>query len=313
MVAPDHHEPHLAALEHDRERLQQRTGGDRELARDRFHGGGARRVDALRRREARRERNGLGVGTRDFDVGGIAGSEHDVVLSGRAWRHVLVGADAAHHPDVGLDPVPLQAAAVEHAVIRGAVALVGSVEPGTVAVERVGVLHHELAGPEHSGSRPGLIALLDLEVVEDQRQVTVGLDRGGYVPGDYLLVRHRQHHVRAPAVLELEQLRDRIAPGAAPGLGRMEHRHQHLLPPDRVHLLANDLDNPLMHPPAGREPAPQSGTDLTDQAGADHQLVRDRLGVRRGLALGRKEVGREQGHGEGKPIRRRSVQPPGAV
>ena len=53
------------------------------------------------------------------------------------------------------------------------VLLVGDVEPLAVAVERVRVLHDELARPQHAGARPRLVALLDLEVVEDQRQVAV--------------------------------------------------------------------------------------------------------------------------------------------
>ena len=72
------------------------------------------------------------------------------------------------------------------------------------------------------------------------------------MPGDDLLVRHRQHHVGAAAVLELEQLVDLVAAGAPPRLGRVQHRHQHLLAADRVHLLAHDLHDPLVHPPARR-------------------------------------------------------------
>ena len=45
-------------------------------------------------------------------------------------------------------------------------------------------------------------------------------------------------------------------------------------------------DDALVHPPAGRQPRPQAGADLADEAGADHQLVRQRLGVGGRLALG---------------------------
>ena len=54
--------------------------------------------------------------------------------------------------------------------------LVALVEPRRVAVEGVGVLHDELARAQHAGARARLVALLDLEVVEDQRQVAVGAD-----------------------------------------------------------------------------------------------------------------------------------------
>ena len=77
-------------------------------------------------------------------------------------------AEAAHHPDVGLDSVPAQTAAVEDAVVGLHVQPVGCVEALLVAVERVGVLHDELARAQDAGARAWLIALLDLDVVEDQ-------------------------------------------------------------------------------------------------------------------------------------------------
>ena len=133
----------------------------------------------------------------------------------------------------------------------------------------------------------GLVALLDLEVVEDQRQVAVGAHDLRDVEGDRLLVGHREHELRALAVGELEQLFDLQPPGLAPQLGRLQHRHQHLLPADRVHLLADDRLDALVHAPAGGQPRPHAGAHLAHQAGAHHQLVRDRLGVGGGLLLGR--------------------------
>ena len=247
----------------------------------------------------------LGVGGGDLDVGGVARRERDVVLARRARRHVFVGAVTAHHPDVGGDAVPLQAGAVEHPGVGLGVLVVGDVEPLAVTVEGVGVLHDELAGAQHPGPGPRLIALLDLEVVEDERQVAVGLDRGRHVPGDDLLVGHRQDHVGAPAVLELEQLVDVVAAGAPPRLGRVHHRHEQLLAADGVHLLAHDLHDALMDPPSGGQPRPQSGPHLADEPGAHHELVRDRLGVGRRVAFGRQEVGGKEGHrGPSVPARR---------
>ena len=112
------------------------------------------------------------------------------------------------------------------------------------------------------GPRPRLVALLDLDVVEDQRQVAVGADDLRDVRGDDLLVGHREHQLGALAVVQLEQLLDRVAAGAPPQLGRLQHRHQHLLAADRVHLLAHDRIDALVDPPAGGQPRPQPGADL---------------------------------------------------
>ena len=44
----------------------------------------------------------------DLNVGGVAGSQRDLVLARGAGRHVLMGARTSHHADVGLDPIPAQ-------------------------------------------------------------------------------------------------------------------------------------------------------------------------------------------------------------
>ena len=214
-----------------------------------------------------------------------------------------MGSEAAHHADVGLDAVEAQARPLHDAVVGADVQLVALVEPLGVAVEGVGVLHDELARAQHARARARLVALLDLEVVEDQGQVAVGAHDLGDVRGDGLLVGQREHELRALAVAQLEQLLDRIAPGLAPRLGRLQDGHQHLLGADRVHLLADDLNRALMDPPAGWQPRPHPGPDLADQAGSDHQLVRDRLRVGRRLLLGGKQVFGEAGHVGRRPAR----------
>ena len=74
-----------------------------------------------------------GCGSRrgDLDVGRVAGRERDLVLARRARRHVVVGAGPAHHPDVGLDPVPAQPAAVEDPVVGLDVELVAASSPSS--------------------------------------------------------------------------------------------------------------------------------------------------------------------------------------
>ncbi len=286
--------------DHDRIGLQQRTLGYLERAGDLGDGREAGRRDLLRGGRRRRQLDRLRVGAGDLDVGGVlAGAragERDLVLAGGTRRHVLVCAGAAHHADVGLDAVPAQAGAFHDAVVGADVQLVALVEAGGVAVEGVGVLHDELARAQHPGARARLVALLDLEVVEDQRQVAVGAHGLRDVRGDGLLVGHREHELGALAVLQLEELLDRVAPGLAPRLGGLQHGHQQLLPADRVHLLADDSHDALVHAPAGGQPAPHAGADLADQPGADHQLVRDRLGVGGGLLLGGQQVLGEAGH-----------------
>ena len=137
--------------------------------------------------------------------------------------------------------------------------------------------------------RARLVALLDREVVEHLRQLPVALQLAR-VERERLLVRHRQHVARAPLrSLSAEDLRDVVAAGLLPELDRRQHRHQHLLAADRVHLLADDLLDLPVHAPAERQERPDARAHLADEAAADEQLVVDRLGVGGRVAQGRQE------------------------
>ena len=125
---------------------------------------------------------------------------------------------------------------MEDPVIGFDVERVASIQPLDIAVEAVGVLHRELSGPKHGGAGTQLVALLGLQVIEPQWQVTVGADVDRDVVGDVLLVGHREHEVRVLAVSQLEQLVDVVAAREAPQLGGLEHRHQHLVGADRIEL-----------------------------------------------------------------------------
>jgi hypothetical protein len=74
-----------------------------------------------------------------------------------------------------------------------------------------------------------------------------------------------------------------------PKLDWRQYGHEHLLAADCVHLLADDLDDFLMHPPTERQERPDACGDLPDVPAAHEQLVRDRVGVGGRLAQGRDE------------------------
>ena len=78
-----------------------------------------------------------------------------------------------------------------------------------------------------------------------------------------LFVRERQHEVAPGAVLEPEHDRDPDAAAYLPQLRRGQHRREHLLPADRIDLLADDLHDLLVDAPAERQERPQAGADLT--------------------------------------------------
>ena len=298
VVAAGEHQHRAAAVEHDREGLDRRARRDAEEAGQGIDRGGAGRLHGLGPVERRGQAvDRLRRGAGDLQVGRVAGvGEGDLVLARGAGRHVLVGAEAAHHAHVRLHSVPLEAGAVEDPVVGPDVALVVRVQALLVAVERVGVLHDELARAQQAGARARLVALLGLEVVEAERQVAVGAHLVRDVVGHRLLVRHRQHEVGAAAVLELEQLLDVVAAARLPEVSGLQNRHQELHRADRVELLAHDLLGLAVGPPARRQERPHARTELTREAGPHQELVRDGLGVCRRILERGQEVGAEPGH-----------------
>ena len=195
--------------------------------------------------ELARRRLGVGAGDGGLDVGGVAAlaAEHDLVLAGVGERHVLVADLAAHHARVALDHHEREAAALEDAVVGADVQAVALLQGLLAHVQAVRVLHDELARAQDAALGPRLVALLGLEVVPELRQLLVAVDLARREPRDDLFVRHGQGHVRALAVLEAEHLLADGVPAAAllPDLRRLQHRHEHLLAADGVHLLADDL------------------------------------------------------------------------
>ncbi len=254
-VIPAHeyqHDPSPVGPQDHREGLQQGPVRELEMASDLLDRDQSRGAPRHRLIRGPRQGHRAGLGRRHLDVRRIPGGDRDLVLARGAGGHVLVGAEASHHAHVAQHPVPAQAAAFHDAVVGLHVQPVALVQALAVAVEAVGVLHDELPRAQDPGPGAGLVALLELDVVEDQRQVPVGAHDLRHVRRDRLLVGHREHELRVLAVEELEQLRDGVPAGQPPQLGWLQERHQELLPSNRVHLLPDDLDGPLVGAPAGR-------------------------------------------------------------
>ena len=240
------------------------------------------RVEPLRKLGSPRDAAG------DLEIGCVVAAlaRDERVLARAGRRQVVERLVAAHHPRLRLYRVRLEPAALEHPVVRLEVLAKADVEAFVVTVERVGVLHHELAHAEQPSARTRLVAHLRLEVVEDLRQLLVRLQLAR-VERHRLLVRQREDERAAVTVLDLPELGNVVAPGRLPQLGRSDDRHEHLLPADRVHLLADDPNDLLVNPPPEREERPEAGAHLSDEPTAHEQLVALGFRVRGGLAQGR--------------------------
>ena len=208
---------------------------------------------------------------------------HERVLADLERREELLRCGAAHraghrrHDHVG------QAEPVERAHVRDAVRLVRHLQAGIVDVERVRVLHRELAPSQQPGARPRLVTELPLDLVDRERQVLVGRVEVLHEQREHLLVRRREQEVRAASVLQAEEVVAVVRPPTARlvRLTRQQRGEVHLLEAGAIHLLAHDPFHVAVDDPTEREPGEAPRCDPADVAAAHEQAVARHLGVDR--------------------------------
>ena len=238
---------------------------------------------------ARLGRHGRGL----FQIRRVSATlaEGHEIFPGIGRHHELVRLAAAHGAGVGFHHGVPQSAALENAAIGLVVLVVGGVQAGLVHVERVGVLHEELAHAQETGFRPRFVAELGLDLIPDLGELFVAAQFAAGDGGHDLLVRHAEAEVAAEAVLQPEHVVAHHVPAAGflPDLGRIQRGQVHLLPADGVHLLAHDLLD-LEERALGQEQvAVDAGGKLAHVAGAQQQLMAGDLGFGGILAQGRDE------------------------
>ena len=173
-----------------------------------------------------------------------------------------------------------------------------------VEIERIRILHQEFTSAHQPEARAHLVTEFPLDVIEIERQVLVRFDVGAEDFRDHLLVGRPVEHVTLVPVLDAQHLLavGVIASALAPEVGRLDCRHQHFDRAGAVLLLAHDLANLLQHANAERQEGIDARGLLPHHAGAQHQPVRDDLGLFRCLAQNRQEI-TGQAHGNPWEIR----------
>src|SRR6266567_2224198 len=164
-----------------------------------------------------------------------------------------------------------------------------------VDVERIGVLHQELAAAHHAKARTLLVAEFPLDVIENLRQFAIGVNIGAEDLGDHVLVGEPIKHVALMAILDAQHFRavGVVASALAPKIGKLQGRHQELDGTGAVLLLAHDLFDLLEHAKAERQPCVDPGGLLADEACPQHQPVGGDLRLLRSLAQDRQKVAGE--------------------
>ena len=235
-----------------------------------------------------------------LDVGGVVArrAAHERVLADLDRGEELLARRAAHRPRHRRHDDVRQAEAVERGDVGVTVALVRALEAGVVDVEAVGVLHHELAAAQQPGPRPGLVAVLRLDLVDDERQVLVRRVQVLHEQREHLLVGRREQEVVAPAVLQPEQVVAVVGP-AATGLVRLageQGGEVDLLEAGPVHLLADDPLDVAVDDPAERQPREPARRGPPDVPGPHQQPVARHLGVGGIVTQGAEEQRRHPEH-----------------
>ena len=127
---------------------------------------------------------------------------NDLILARRSVHHEFLRLRSAHRARVRIDHHILQAAAVEDAAVGVVMLGVGSVESGSIDVERVRILHDELPHPQQPRLGTRLVAKLSLNLIPDLRQLLVAAQLLARDIGHDFFVGKAQAKIGALAVLE---------------------------------------------------------------------------------------------------------------
>ena len=195
---------------------------------------------------------------------------------------------AADGAGVGLHRAEAQAEASENAHVGLVHRGVGFRQRLLPEMERIGILHQELARAHDAETRTDLVAELGLDLVEIDRQLLVAFQLVAGVIGNHFLGGRRIAEFLLLAVADLQQLRAEFRPatGFLPEFTRLDGRHQQFDRAGAIHFLAHDALDLAQHAQAQRTPGVQAGGQPADHAGAQHQAMAGDLGVGRDLLDG---------------------------
>ena len=161
--------------------------------------------------------------------------------------------------------------------------LVRSFKAIRVKVERVGVLHDELARTHHAKAWPDLVAEFRLNLVPVERQLLVTAQLLACDVGHNLFVGRTKAVLTVGTIRHAQQQRAVLvpAPGLLPQFGRMHGRHQEFERACAVHFLAHDHLDLAQHAQTKGHPCEKARGEAPDQAGSQHELMADELSFRR--------------------------------
>ena len=225
------------------------------------------------------------VDCRLFEVAGVGAvfGIDDSVLARFARHGKLVRTRPAHLARFGLhdnvfDPAPAKDSAVR--VVHRHIALVECLR---TVIETVRILHNEFTRADRPETGAKLIPEFRRNLIKVERKLLVRFHLPGHKRREHLF-RRRSKHIHPPVtVFELEHRRPIVnaSPRLVPKLLRLDRRHNNLLRPGQVHLLAHNCDNLKQTPPPQRQITVSPARNLPNQPRTNHQPMAKTLSIRR--------------------------------
>ena len=272
----------IGVLAHQRDRFDRAREFDPEQRRDVIAGFLRRRIDLahrFRRGGTPAWCNGLG----GFHVRCVIRNvgKCNRVLA-RIGQHVkFLRGIATDFAAVGLHRAESQSKSGEDAAVGVVHVAIFADQILVAEVERIGVLHQELACTHDPKARADLVAELDLDLVEIDRQLLVRLQFVAREIGDRFLGGRPVAVFGLLAILDLQQQVAVLLPAAAflPQFARLHRRHQQFDRTGTIHFLAHDGLDLAQYAQAQWRPGVDAGGELADHARAQHQPMAGDLGI----------------------------------
>ena len=199
-----------------------------------------------------------------------------------------MGEVAADGAGVGFHGAEIETHAAEDLMIGFLHGSVASVCAFVVHVEGVGILHHEFTAAHETETGAHLVAELGLDLIQIQRQLTVGLHFAAQKVGHDFFMGGAEAVVAVMPVLEAQEFLAVLLPAAGflPQFGGLHHGKQHFDGACGVHFAADDVLGLFQRTQSQRQPGVDAARELAYHAGAHQQLVADHFGIGGGFLQG---------------------------
>ena len=222
-----------------------------------------------------------------FNISSIItlGAVNNFSLTTVCQHHKLMAAGAANSAAISFYRTEGESAACENVGISIIHCFIRYIQSCLVAVKAISILHNEITAAHQAKARTAFVAELVLDLIEVERQLTVGAHIALYQCSNHLLVRRSQAIFMAMTILQTYHFGTIGIPASAflPDFSRLHNRHHDFLCACMVHLLADDVFNLFNYTPCQRQIGVHTVGGFTHKAGTQKQLMAGNFGLTRHL------------------------------